>query len=313
MRITTAGASDTLTNDLDGRAALFRQLATLEEAGLPPIQSLITLQRAATPALCKKIERAHLQMLAGSGPDDSLYRSGLCQLWESQFLRAMIHGGRLTQGYAYLAQQMEARALRARKFKSRLTLPIAVLTLALFVEPLPALARGEFGGWGYFARTLLPLGVLAALFKLLTRFLNQENLAVPLLTRLPGFGRLVRRQHELRGFAALGLLLRSGLPASRALELAATASAGWPAAAVRQAVASMVRGASLTDALTKQNLCSDAGDRNLIAGGEAAGKLDDTLEHLARLRQAELDLQLDHWAEWLPRVMYFAAIAWGFL
>jgi len=302
-----------LPDTLDGRAALFRQLATMEAAGLTPLQSLDSLQRAATPALRNRIERTRLHLLSGNAPDDALYRSGLCQFWESHFLRAMIHGGRLAQAYAYLAQQLEARALRARKFKSRLALPIAVLTLALFIEPLPALARGDLDGWAYFARTLLPLAVLALLFKALARLLNHESVALPLLARLPALGRLVRRQRELQGLAVLGLLLRSGLPASHALELAASAGAAWPATAVRHAAARMAQGASLTDAMTQQQLCSDAADRRLIAAAEAAGQLDDTLDHLVRLRQAELDLQLDHWAEWLPRVMYFAAVAWWFV
>jgi type II secretory pathway component PulF len=299
--------SGPLPDNAQGRALLFRQLAAVEDAGIPPQQALVTLQRDASPALGKRLAKATEQLHLGQAPGEALSRAGLCQHWESEFLQAMHGGGRLGEGYGYLASQLETRALRLARLKSRLALPVLVFILALFITPLPALARGDLTVPGYLARSFLPLVLLAVFGKMLDGLLRRESLAIALLRRLPVYGPLVQRQHELHSLAVLGLLLRSGLPASRAIELAATASTAWPSASVGRAVALTAKGEALATALTANGLCSDAGDRALLVGAESAGKLDETLARIALLRQETLDVKLDLWADWLPRLLYFAA------
>ncbi len=302
-------ATPPLPDNLVGRAALFRQLAAVENAGIASLQALLTLQREATPALRTRIEQTRQYLLAGSEPGDALFRSGLCQSWENQFLQAMHRGGRLGEGYAYLARQLDVRALRMGKLKARLALPAAVFVLALFIAPLPALVRGSIDGWGYFARTLLPLALLVLCVKLLGLALRRdEDAAIRMGMYIPVLGALLHRQQELHCLAVLGLLLRSGLPADQALKFSAVAGVAWPPAAVKCGVQALASGDSLASVLSANGLCSDTHDRALIAAGEASGKLDDAIERIARMRQAELDLKLDLWSEWLPRVLYFGMI-----
>lgn len=291
-----------------GRTALFQQLAAMEEAGMPVVQAITTLQREATPALRSQLEQVRQQLQKGMEPAAALYRSKLCQGWELQLLQSMHRGGRLAEGYAYLARHHAATTERIGRLKARLVMPAAVFILAVFIAPLPALARGDIDGGGYLARTIFPLALIAASTWLLGFALRREDAALRLLVRLPGFGKLLRRQQELHSLAVLGLLLRSGLPADQALEAAAIASVAWPQAAVRRAAESAARGGSLANALAAHGLCSESHDRVLIVAAEASGRLDETLLHFTRQRQMELDLKLDLWAEWLPRVLYFGMV-----
>lgn len=297
------------------RSLLYAQLATLERAGVPARRALQGLATETSAALRGAIA-ATLRQLDGGTPLAEAGRSGALFLpWEAQLVAAGSAAGQLAAVYDNLARHHERAALRARQLKSRMVLPAAVLTLALFVSPLPALVRGDFGGAGYVARTLLPLALIAIALQLLRagwRRAAAQDHAPPghaLLRALPGLGPLLRRQEQQRGLAVLALLLAGGLPAARALTVtAATLRDPQLRAGCQHAAASAGRGSSAATAIDQAGLCPDAGGRSLLHSGEAAGRLDESLARCAATLEHDLGLQLDLIAEWLPRLLYFGLL-----
>jgi len=297
------------------RSLLYAQLATLERAGVPARRALQGLTTETSPALRAAIAATLKQLDRGRPLAEAGRSGGLFLPWEAQLVGAGSEAGQLAAVYKNLARHHERAALRARQLKSRMVLPAAVLTLALFISPLPALVRGDLDGSGYAGRTLLPLALLLVSLSLLRagwRRAMARDQAPPgyaLLRALPGLGPLLRRLEQQRGLSILGLLLAGGLPAARALTVtAATLRDPQLRAGCQRAAASAGRGGSAAAAIDQAGLCPDAGGRALLHSSEAAGRLDDSLARVAATLEHELGLQLDLVAEWLPRLLYFGLL-----
>lgn len=294
------------------------QLATLLGAGVPILQSLRVL---AGQFRGKKLGGIIGEIIGAIEAGDSLSQAMRQQ--QAHLPATMLYitsvaevSGRLDEAYALLARQFEEEEKLARKVRSAMTYPTAVLVVALgvvafmltFVLPsygsmytemgatMPAISRSLMG-IGKFLRSdwyLLP-PLIAGLW-----FGGRRVLRVPpvregvgaLLRRLPLIGPL-REKRELSRFCrTLGTMNRSGVPLMAAL---LTAGDAMEAGAMKRAVADigqrLADGETFGDAMRAQAVF-DRISVEMIALGEEAGTMETMLFKVAEVADKDVDLLL---------------------
>ncbi|WAC42909.1 type II secretion system F family protein [Pseudomonas sp. SL4(2022)] len=150
--------------DFAARAQLFSHLAAMEKAGVPVEQALLGV---ALPAHARAaLQGVQAQVAGGRDMACAGLRSGLLTPLDSSLLGAAQASGCLAATYQRLAERYNHRAQQVAALQSRLLMPAAVLVLALFIQPLPALVGGQLSIAGYLWGVLWPLLVLGALYGL---------------------------------------------------------------------------------------------------------------------------------------------------
>ena len=298
----------------ESRSQLFVQLAAMEKAGLPVERALQIACASAAPSVQLPLERT-LAGLARHRPLPAAAEAAkLFEPWEAALIHAATESGQLAAMYQYLARHYERIATRARQLKSRMALPVAVLLIGLFVSPLPAVVRGEMSAVGYLAHTLLPIALGVAAFSTLrgswqrARAQQLPPLGYTLLGRVPVLGELWQRITECRGLTILSLLLKSGLPMDKALEITAGAQSDpILRASCNDAARYASGGGDAALAINLSGLCTEPYGRELIRVGDLTGMLAENISRYTLELDERIQLQLDLIAEWAPRVLYFGA------
>jgi len=297
------------------RAHLFAQLAQAERGGVPVLQALKIVTGSANASLQQRLSL--MRSFASSGMDIARagLRSGLFLAWETRLLHAAMTSGKLAQSYAGLSQRHADRARRVSRIKGSLVLPFAVLIVAVFVAPLPALFRGEISGASYLLITAGRLGLLFLALFLLSAAWSQlgrtgaDNTLFRLLLRVPFAGRIIRRQQRRDFLLSLVLLLEAGVAAFEALALAAD-SVSHPDMRKRfsTSVHRAKEGATLTQALVACGALQDSTAEKLLRTGEFAGRTDEMIRHHIRQLEEQLDAQFATLVEWTPRGVYILVV-----
>lgn len=297
------------------RADVHRQLAALERAGVPPQQSFALID--GEPAVRAAAQRALAHVRKGLSIADAGARGGLFSDFESAVLRAALEGGSPALAHERLGERAAAYARRSRQLQARLLMPTAVLVLALFLLPLPAMIAGQISGGDYLAASLgrvLLLGLLlVALLRGWRHAVSSGSLGAleGMLRRLPIVGELMLRGAAQTYWEQVALLLGSGLPLQSATAIAQT-TLPWPA--LRREYAELLARlrAGQTLALAVGALPDpDIGVlRSIIASGEGSGTLAESLERYARAASTSLQARIDWLALILPRLAYGALLLW---
>ena len=190
--------------------------------------------------------------------------------------------------------------------------PVAILLLALFIAPLPALLAERIAGSGYLLRTLGPGIGLPLIFYLIGRLRQRQHRHWPgpvfrLLLILPVVGGLLRVRRQRNFLASLAILTEGGVPANQALQLAFDSVTVWLTFDSRPVCRAVSHGASLGQVLWPLDLLDDPA-RQLLMTGDQAGRLEPTLTRLATQADQQLNDRLDTVTEWLPRLVYAAVL-----
>lgn len=300
------------------RAEIFTHLAAMENAGLPAAKAFGLLKLSADlqkrlKQVCKLIERGTNPAIAGE-------KYGIFSRFESNLLRAALNAGSPASTYRRLADTYTRKTLQAQAIKSRLMLPIVMLVLALLLQPLPALVTGSLGVGGYLAKSLLPLCVLLMVVVISKNMRVWFELSKPtavrtsierLLLHMPLFGKLLVRGCSRDFFESLALLLEAGIPMFEALP---TALGTIDFSVIQQSYSSiktdMVKGATLTNALTGMAYLPNTQISAFITTGESSGTLPEMLFRYANAETASINQIQQQITEWLPRLAYAAVACW---
>lgn len=206
------------------RADLFHSLASMEKAGLPA-QKAVALLHLAGEGKSRLDKLRHLMSrgadIASAGEKSSLFTS-----LEVSMLRAALHAGSPAITYRRLADSYSQHAQQIATIRSRLTLPILILLIALLVLPLPSLVAGSLSSGAYLLQVLMPIALLVAVFYLAKQLIHwyrqapstrtQVWLAMKLIN-LPVFGEMHVRGNNCDFFANMALMLEAGIPMFDAL------------------------------------------------------------------------------------------------
>lgn len=300
------------------RADLFTHLAAMEKAGLP-IDKAFGLLRLPAPAQ-PRLTLMRSLLAKGREPALAGAASGLFTRLEASLLQVAMSAGSPAKTYLRLADNYARRAAQANAIKSRMALPVMVLMIALFVQPLPNLVSGALSVGGYLIqvfRPLIGLGLLAWLVSRLSGWLQVESSSPlrrwleALLPRLPIAGAIHVRSGARDFFESLALMLEAGLPIFDAVPKALETIGNR---LIRQDFARIVPrlkdGTPFAEALAGLDYLGNPRIIAFVQTGEGSGTLPEMLFRHANDETREINQSWQQIAEWLPRLFYAAVAAW---
>ena len=322
MGIRAMNSSKTLKTSVPDslRADIYFQLSRMEAAGFAAQQGFELLKKS-HPKAFKPIQLLQHYLKAGRSIAESGYRAGIFTESDKDLLDAGENSGNLQIIYQQLARYYEQKVKRLKKIKSKSYLPFAIMVVALFVQPLPALVLGEMSVFSYLLVSMGRLFQIILLFYLAIKlpfwltqgrlqFLGLNNLVYQLQLKLPLLSSWLKTRQINEFFHSLGLMLTSGMPILDALPKAVmTIKNPLLRQQFEPAISTTANGQSLTDALTSV-AAIDYQSLQLLLVGEQSGKLAETLLHFSKIQAEDIARQEDSLAEWLPRLFYFIVACW---
>ena len=314
------------------KLALFtRQLATLQEAGLPLLRALkILLEQQKPGPLRVAIRLISEDVEAGASLSEAMARhpKAFDRLY-TNMIRAGELGGVLDEILKRLADFMEKSEALKRKIVGAMIYPVAVISFAIaivtglliFVVPsfakifaeqgaqLPAMTQSlmdlaDFIGPGY-GWTLI-VGVPLALFftaKFLRTTEGGSFFMDSLLLKIPIFGLIAGKSSVARFTRTLATLLHAGVPILDSLAITAdTAGNEVYSRALRKVRDSIREGEPIAKPL-RQARVVDSMVTNMIDVGEETGELDKMLERIASNYDEDIEVLVSSMVSMLEPIM----------
>jgi general secretion pathway protein F len=164
--------------------------------------------------------------------------------------------------------------------------------------------------WGLFAgeHAWMVTGSLVLIVVLLVSAVRHPGVQRRFMTALQGnrwIGAHLRLMQLSRFYRSLGLLLRGGIPAIKALRMTQPLLPGALQLALGQAIAEITQGKTLSDSLQRFQLTTPVALR-LLRAGERNGQLADMLEQVAAFHDKEVGLWIDRFTRLFePLLMLF--------
>jgi general secretion pathway protein F len=302
------------------RADIYFQLSRMEEAGFSALEGFELLKKT-NPKATKAIQLLQYHLKAGRKIADSGYRAGIFTASDKDLLNAGESSGNLQIIYRQLASHYEQKVKRLKHIKSKSYLPFAILIVALFVQPLPALLANELSGFDYLGVSVGRLFEIIVLFYLLIKlpflltqgwlqFLGLKSMIYKLQLKLPLISGWLKNRQINAFFQSLGLMLTAGMPILQALPKAVeTFKNPILKNQFKPIIQVTSNGQSLTDALGAVDEI-DSQTVQILLVGEQSGKLAENLLHFTDIQAQTLEIQEQSLAEWLPRLFYFIVVCW---
>jgi general secretion pathway protein F len=296
-------------------ALITRQLATLVRAGLPLEECLSAVsQQAEKPRLKSMLMAVRSRVMEGhslaSGLSD--FPHAFPELYQTT-VEAGEQSGHLEQVLERLADYTESRQRMRQKIQLAVFYP-ALLTLVAIVvvgglmtfvvpqvvqvfenigQQLPPLTRGMIAtsdflrDYGLFMIVLIVLLLIG--FKYLLRNEQNRYRFHQLLLGIPLVSRLERGLNTGRFARTFSILTASGVPVLESMRISAQVMSNLPMRkAVDEATARVREGAGIAAALEKSGYFPPM-TTQLVASGEASGKLEDMLERAAINQESEIE------------------------
>ncbi|GGO77022.1 hypothetical protein GCM10011348_05640 [Marinobacterium nitratireducens] len=297
----------------DWDAEQSRSLAALLGAGLSPVQAVEVL-RQQYPQHGWLLAKLLRRLRQGRPLADALRGLDLYDRQALLLLEAAGLAGRQPEALRLIATAGERQRRLQARLRAQLWLPLAMLLLASLAGLLLRMHwYGQPAGGALLAVTL-PFGAAVAATTLMLRLLRRDSgFWLSWGWRL-GLQRLAlyRRWFDYRFLLLLRWPFEAGVSAAEAARLA---GGMLDLPAYRRKLASARRrldaGEALVPSLANEALLMTASSREQLAAAEAAGRLPEAIGHRLEVEGAGLDLCLDAFYEWLPRIYYLAVLSLG--
>lgn len=299
-------------NSLDQRALLHRELARLLEAGFPIDKAAATLLARDPDGMRRRVLEALRDGLAAGGTIAGSVKPAVSPM-EFSLLEASEKGGRIGDGFLYLAEYFTMRSRTRGQAVAGLVYPLLVLHLAIF----PASLMLTFGrGLSSFLPTAFGLVVLlyavaAAVFfgaRALLRRGEHDRWTDGLLRRVPVFGTWRRAESLSRFCKVLEISLLAARLPSEAVTLAASAADS----ALVRAAAARIAGETASGYPLGPSMAGDPAFpielADSLTSAEIAGSLEKEAGRWSMYFQAEANQAAQLVATWLPRLIYGVAV-----
>ena len=300
------------------RADLFTHLAAMEKAGLPTDKSFSSLKLAAPGST--RVETARKLLSRGKDIATAGQQSGLFNELEVHVVRAATSAGSPARTYKRLAETYTLKARQGKTIKSRMTLPIVIFALSLFLQPLPALITGSMTPVAYLWSCLRPILVLLGFYTLFKVFIVWLHSSAPTTIRntvenrsttIPLFGAMHVRRNARDFFESLALMLEAGIPMFDALPKACmTISNQQIRSEFAGILPKMKQGATLAEALVGVKYLGDRHAIDMVHTGESSGTLPEMLWRHANMETEAVRHFQQQVADWIPRIVYGAVMLW---
>lgn len=316
-----------------------RELLALLTAGLSLIEAIDTLvEKEQNPANRNLLESLRTSLYQGKPLSDAMQAFPAVF---SDFYVATIRASERTGGMSealgrYVRYQEQADLIKKRIVSASVypALLIAVgglvgLFLMFYVVPRFSLVyeemRGDIPffsaillGWGRFVgeHATVVLGGTAVLAGIATYWLSLRSSRIWLMQsirRIPAIGERVRLYRLARLYRTLGMLLRGGIPAVTAIDMAKGLLGAEMQERLSAAVRDIREGVSLSQAMDRHQLGTPVSSR-LLRVGERTGEMGEMMERTAEF----MDEELARWIDWFtrlfePLLMAFIGIVIGLI
>ena len=301
-------------------AVFLRSLATMVGAGIPLERSLAVLGKYQSEAvLLQACQRIHQSVCTGNQLSAAMRQQRIFHPFDCALVEVGERSGCLDRVLGQLADIREKMVESQMRLQNSLVYPalLSLFSLAAVILAPPLVLRGQFelirqsGQKPPLLTQLMmslsealvsPAGLcLVALLASLAAGLAVEfgrrpawrQKAWEKLFRLPVLGTLVLHSGCARFARALAITYRVGLPVTQGLELAGRVSSlPHLARDIPRCLVALSDGQSMSRTLA-QIECLPGSLITLVAAGEECGKLDSTLEWVARFYEAEFEANLE--------------------
>lgn len=286
-----------------------RSIATMFASGLTPQQIFSTIQQqiSSNDPLFHVCNQAIPLVESGISFVEILYDYDCVSAYHYQLLKVAEYSGQLSKVLIQIAYQIERSQARNQRLKIQLRVSQAIISigllahivLSLFQKILP-IAEVLFFIILMLVTNAIYRLLMADLFSVLA-WIWHNSLAklMPILARF----------FEYYVYQLLLLQLAAGIDPQQAL---AQLQELFPSPQLKQklrlAQGQIIKGASLTTTLVKQQLIITTHLKQVMQIGEASGRLTDNLEHHLQQEEKKLALVIDSIYEWLPRFYYVLAL-----
>jgi general secretion pathway protein F len=296
-------------------ATLFTQLKSMERAGIPAFQVLEIVQKSES-ALKQPLKLMQGYLSSGKPISEAGYKAGVFNSTHRTLIQAAEGSGTLTAIYGQLADYYSGLSSRIKKVKSRLYLPVLVLIISLFVQPVPALVKSEISGIDYLLMSVGKLTVIGIgvyfLIKLprILQSIGLGNVYDRFLILLPVVSAWIIKRQINEFYFILAVMLEAGVAFAEALPKAvATIKNPCLRECFKPATTALGCGDSATETLSKVSVLNQS-TLQFIKSSEHSGQLASGLLRFTQLEAVNISLQDEALAEWLPRLVYVLICIW---
>lgn len=292
-----------------------RQLSTLISAGQPVESALYAVSKQTTKSQAQKVLLSvRARVLEGYALSDSL--RAFPRVFDAMYC-ASVHAGEqsglLDVVMERLADFMESRQSLQQKTKLALIYPVLLTVVSLllvsglltFVVPqiiqvfegfdqeLPLLTQWLISISDFFKlhglQVIISIVVISLAYGQLLKFSWIRQLRDKILLKLPMISYLVRLSNTSRFTRTMSILVSSGVPALDAMHISTEViNNSLIKHAVILAADNVREGGSISESLTRTGYFSPL-VLQLVANGEASGKLGEMLERSAKAEESEFE------------------------
>lgn len=309
-----------VTVPLQDLATMYRQLATLLNAGVPMVQSLTSLAQQTRSGRLHSLLQEAIQTVSAGHPLSAVMvkHPSVFTGIQVEMIRAAETSGMMEQMCNRLADYLERELEIRRKLKKETLYPKIVLFVACLVSLLFGFLRS--GAEGFFGQVKFGASVLLLGFGIwwLARYLNQfpafgaawDNVKM----MIPGPGGVARKYATARFTRALGALYGGGILLTNAVPIAARACGNR---AIGQTLLDHVgmlhEGQGLSGMLAASGLLSPIAVQ-MARTGEQTGSLDTMMDKVADYLESEADSKAHQLAVFAGvGALLFAALVVGYM
>jgi type IV pilus assembly protein PilC len=300
---------------LEEMTVFTQQLAAMLDAGLPLVSALEALEeQAGNPVFQVIIRKVRTEVAAGRSFSEA------CAAYPNAFPKlfvSMVEAGEASGGLAEILEKtsvyFEDTVKLLRQVKAALMYPIAVIALAIilvnvlliFVIPVFSEMFSDFGselptptqiliGISEFLRTyilLLLVGLIGLLWLLrrAARTPRGRILKDRLILKIPVLGELTRKVNLSRFCRTYAILMRSGVPILRTLEIVAAASNNvFVEGACRDVAKHVSQGGQVSEIVAQDDYFPPM-VKHMTKAGERTGNVDGMMVKVADFYDAEIE------------------------
>ena len=301
---------------LKDKAQFYNQLQQGLKAGVP-MERMLAVEMLPKP-FAPHARRLLRNLKEGRPLSAGLRATGIIKPWEEQLLAIGEEGGRVPAVLRDLADFFETRQRQLSTLKSKLVYPVLVLVAAIFVQPLPAVARGELSATAYMITALAKLLVMYIAFRLLVARPFERAVGAAFNPLLLKVLRYVKDQHWLRQHYEVAYLdlvtlcLDCGLNAGETLRLLREACDDPDYRQSHHFAVQQIEiaGLSLAQALIGMGIVRNTMLQQFLITAENSGTLHSDLRSILIRKRVENAGNLEHFVKKVAFWIYAGVMLW---
>jgi type IV pilus assembly protein PilC len=291
-------------------AMAYHNLSLMLEAGVPLLRSLNTIASGEKP----HVQKAFLVLADGVSQGDPLAETmgknpKLFKPLDVMLVHAAETSGSLPDLIGLLSKWHETSRRMVKKLWSGMLFPIAILTIAALVIPLPNFILGGWNVGTYLFSVLMilllfwiPAGLILLIIFGTPKTGFARRLLDHVVLRIPMLGRAMYRLAIGRYCWVFHMLCKAGVPVTDCVEMSLSATGNAAVGDLFRPAVERVRAGDTMGQGLSSKLPAELVEMWKI--GEETGTLDDVTKRLAKQNTEAAEFWFAEFTRWFPRFVY---------